>query len=103
MLNIISDTIRFPETLEGGRTITKVFNTYPYITSEASIAIQGFDYGFSNEEGMFFRCTIESKCEVISSYRVKVTITFGLRSREFDKPTDATINYSLLLNQNYRP
>lgn len=99
MLNIINDSVRFTEELTGGRTITKIYNTYPFITESATIALQGFDYGFSDEEGMFFRCTIETKCEIISLYKIKVSVTFGFRSREFDKRTDAKVDYSLLLNQ----
>lgn len=103
MLNIINDVARFPEAMGGGRVFTKVYNTYPYAVTQSSIALQGFDYGFSDTEGMFFRCTIESKCEILSPYRVRITVTFGLRSREFDKRTDATISYSVLLNQTYKP
>lgn len=103
MLNIINDTIRFPEALEKGRTVTRTYNTYPYVVYQASVALQGIDYGFSDTEGMFFRCTIEAKCEIASPYEVKVKVTFGFRSREFDKKTDATINYALFLNELYNP
>jgi hypothetical protein len=63
--------------------------------------IRGIDYGFSDQEGMFFRTTIDSSTQIISPYEMKVHITFGFRSREFDKRTDATIKYSLILQQTY--
>lgn len=103
MLNVINDTVRFPEAFGGGRNTTKIYNTYPYMIESATIALKGFDYGFSDEEGMFFRCTLETKCEVIAPYKVKVSITFGFRGREFDKRTDANIDYCIFLNQKYKP
>ncbi|NRD77313.1 hypothetical protein HPT25_07350 [Bacillus sp. BRMEA1] len=103
MLNIIEDVVRFPEALEKGRTITRFYHTYPYKVYQASCVLRGIDYGFSDIEGMFFRTTIDIGSEIISPYEVKVNITFGFRSREFDKRTDATIKYSLFLQQTYNP
>ncbi len=103
MLNLISDEVRFPEALERGRTVTRYFTTYPYRVYQATTAIQGIDYGFSDDEGPFFRTTIQTTAEIVSPYRVKVTIVFGHRSREFDKRTDANVNYSLFIQQVYSP
>ncbi|WP_042356843.1 hypothetical protein [Bacillus rubiinfantis] len=103
MLNIIDDEVRFPEALEKGRTISRSYRTYPYRVYQVSCALRGIDYGFSDQEGMFFRTTIDTSCQIISPYEVRVNITFGFRSREFDKRTDATIKYSLFLQQVYHP
>ncbi|KAB7667775.1 hypothetical protein [Bacillus sp. B1-b2] len=97
MLNIIEDSVRFPEALEKGRTITRTYRTYPYRVYQASCALRGIDYGFSDQEGQFFRTTIETSAQITSPYEVKVNITFGFRSREFDKRTDATIKYALFM------
>lgn len=103
MIKVINDNVKFVEALGGGRTLAKIYNTYPYAIQSATVCLQGFDYGFSDEEGMFFRCTIETKCEIISPYKVKVLVTFGFRSREFDKRVDAKVDYNLFLNQRYSP
>ncbi|WP_226671115.1 hypothetical protein [Metabacillus litoralis] len=103
MLNIIEDVVRFPEALEKGRTITRTYKTYPYQGYQASCVIRGFDYGFSDDEGRFFRTTINTDAQIVSPYEVEVKVNFGFRSREFDKRTDATIQYSLFLQQVYRP
>lgn len=95
MVMIISDSVRFPEELAGGRTITRKYSTFPYRVYQATVALQGIDYGFSDEQGAFFRCTIDTKSRIVSPYEVQVDITFGIRSREYDKRTDATITYSL--------
>ncbi|KYC90344.1 hypothetical protein MXL46_17495 [Heyndrickxia sporothermodurans] len=97
MLKIIEDEVRFPKALEKGRTISRTYRTYPYRVYQANCALRGIDYGFSDQEGMFFRTTIDTSSQIISPYEVKVTITFGFRSREFDKKTDATIKYTLFL------
>lgn len=99
MLNIIEDNVRFPEALEKGRTITRTYRTYPYRVYQASCVLRGIDYGFSDQEGMFFRTTIDTSAQIISPYEVRVTITFGFRSREFDKRTDATVKYAVLVQQ----
>lgn len=103
MLNMIEDVVRFPEALEKGRTITRTYRTYPYRIYQASCVLRGIDYGFSDQEGMFFRTTIDTNTQIVNPFEVKVSITFGFRSREFDKRTDATIKYTLLLNQIYQP
>ncbi|MED4056016.1 hypothetical protein ABER75_03980 [Niallia taxi] len=46
---------------------------------------------------MFFRSTIDTKTQIVNPYEVKVSVTFGFRSREFDKRTDATIKYSVFM------
>ena len=97
MLNMINDVVRFPEALEKGRTVSRTYHTYPYRVYQASCVLRGFDYGFSDQEGMFFRTTIDTDAQIISPYEVKVFVTFGFRSREFDKRTDATIKYTLFL------
>ncbi|WP_150909184.1 hypothetical protein ACQRXC_24770 (plasmid) [Niallia taxi] len=97
MLNIIEDTVRFPEALEKGRTITRTYKTYPYRVYQANSVLSGIDYGFSDEEGMFFRSTIDTKTQIVNPFEVKVSVTFGFRSREFDKRTDATIKYSVFM------
>jgi len=48
MLNIIEDTVRFPEALEKGRTITRTYKTYPYRVYQATSVLSGIDYGFSD-------------------------------------------------------
>lgn len=103
MLNMIEDVVRFPEKITGGRTITRVFKTYPYKVYQANTVLSGIDYGFSDQEGMFFRTTIDTHAQIKSPYEVHVVITFGFRSREFDKTTDATIRYTLFLHQRYCP
>jgi hypothetical protein len=95
-MNIINDTVRFPEAVSGGRVITRTFNTYPVRVFKVAAALQGIDYGFSDDEGPFFRCTIDVKAEIVSIYQIKVSITYGLRSNTFNKATDATISYSLI-------
>lgn len=95
-MNMITDSVRFPEELSGGRVITRTFNTYPIRLSKVVAALQGIDYGFSDDEGQFFRCTIDIKTQIVNIYQIKVFITFGLRSKNFDKRTDATVNYILL-------
>ncbi|GGI12519.1 hypothetical protein GCM10007380_13320 [Gottfriedia solisilvae] len=52
---------------------------------------------------MFFRTTVDTYARIKSPYEVHVVITFGYRSREFDKATDATIRYTLFLQQGYCP
>jgi len=99
MLNIINDSVRFPEALDKIRTITHEYNTYPYHVYQASVALQGIDYGFSDQEGMFFRTTITTACQIVSPNKVRVTVSFGFRSREFDKRVDATINYALFIQE----
>lgn len=96
-MKVLSSTVRFPEEITGGRIITQTFKTYPTYVSKAVVALQGFDYGFSDIEGNFFLCTIDSKAQIITPYEVRVSITFGFRSQEFNKKVDATINYVLLL------
>lgn len=75
MLRMISDEVRFPEELAAGRIARRVYTTYPYRIYQVMASLQGIDYGFSDQEGLFFR------------------------SREFDKRTDATIRYALLIEQ----
>ncbi len=99
MFNIINDMVHFPEAPGKGRTVAREYNTYPYRAYQASAALSGFDYGFSDVEGMFFRCTINVSTEIVTEYRVRVTITYGLRSREFDKRIDATVNYAVFIQQ----
>ncbi|MDP4180298.1 MAG: hypothetical protein Q8942_04305 [Bacillota bacterium] len=99
MFNMINDSVRFPEALRKVDTIVREYNTYPYRVYQASIALQGIDYGFSDKEGMFYRCTINSVCKIIDPYRVQVSLSFGIRSREFDKRTDATVSYVILLQE----
>ncbi|MFB7142617.1 hypothetical protein ACFCYN_23700 [Gottfriedia sp. NPDC056225] len=103
MINFIEDVVRFPEALTGGRTISRLFRTYPFRVLSASSVLSGIDYGFSDQEGMFFRTTIDTSAHIISPYEVVVNITYGFRSREFDKRMDATIKYTLFLNQLYWP
>ena len=99
MLNIINDSVKFAAAVGGGRTITRNYNTFPYRAYQTSVALQGIDYGFSDDEGPFFRCTISTSSQILSPYVVRVTTIFGLRSRDFDRKTDATINYMLLIEQ----
>ncbi|MDD7793631.1 hypothetical protein [Clostridium sp. 'White wine YQ'] len=96
-MRIINDSVRFPEKISGGRVLNKTYKTYPFYVSQATVALQGIDYGFSDEEGPFFRSTIDCKSQVISPYEVQVTITFGFRGSKFEKRTDAIVNYTLLL------
>ncbi|UII56872.1 hypothetical protein LS684_05390 [Cytobacillus spongiae] len=103
MLNMIEGEVRFQEALEKGRTLTKTYRTYPYRILQASVMLRGIDYGFSDKEGMFFRTTIQTDAQLVSPYEVRVNVTYGFRSREFDKRTDATIQYTLLLQQVYSP
>jgi hypothetical protein len=99
MLNIINDYVTFSALTGGGRTITRDYNTFPYRVYQASVALQGIDYGFSDDEGPFFRCTITTSSQILSPYIVRVTTVFGFRSRQFDRRTDATINYAVLIQQ----
>lgn len=103
MLNFIEDVVRFPEALTGGKTVSRLFRTYPFKVLHASSVLNGIDYGFSDQEGMFFRTTIDTSTKIISPYEVVVNITYGFRFREFDKRTDATIKYTLFLYQVYWP
>lgn len=97
-MRMISSSVKFPEELSGGRSITQTFKTYPNYVRRAVVALQGLDYGFSDTEGMFFRCTIQTKAQIINPYEVRVTITFGFRSKEFNKKTDAIIDYTLFID-----
>ncbi|MBL4930777.1 hypothetical protein [Clostridium paridis] len=96
-MRIINDSIRFSEKTSGGRVLNKTYKTYPFYVSQATVALQGIDYGFSDEEGPFFRSTVDCKLQVISPYEVQVTVVFGFRGSKFEKRTDAIINYTILL------
>lgn len=99
MLNMINDTVVFQPAYGGGRTLSRRYRTYPHRVYGAAVALAGIDYGFSDVEGMFFRSTVQANAKVVSPYEVQVDITFGLRSQQFDKRTDAVINYNIFITQ----
>jgi hypothetical protein len=76
VLYIIEDSVRFPEQLATIRTITRRYNMYPRRIATATVAIQGIDYGFSEQEGYFFRSQIQTASKLVSANVEQVDITF---------------------------
>ncbi|CAG7638440.1 hypothetical protein PAESOLCIP111_03941 [Paenibacillus solanacearum] len=95
MLHMFNDVITFPP-MKQGRTLVKTYNTYPNAIKQVSASLAGIDYGFSEEQGMFFRSETEVSSTVLTPYQFQISVTFGFRSRQFDKPTDAHIKYNVI-------
>ncbi|TVX99662.1 hypothetical protein [Paenibacillus cremeus] len=96
MLSMFTDQIQFSNQY-AGKTLSKTYNLYPHQIKQISASLSGIDYGFTDVEGMFFRSQIQVKHVILSPTSFRIDVTFGFRSRNFDKRTDATIQYNVIV------